>query len=1119
MTDATPPTTPDTLLADMPHPAFAKDDDFRFVAVNEAFLTVFGLERAAVIGRTAGDVLGVQDVREEHAVLVFGTPDAATVRHGGREYRFRLRREGSLSGDVLVVGTMDAAGLRSATADPVPAPAPPQTAPPFAQSGPPDPSERRTDDLSRIAHHMAVGTVLLDRDLTALAVNDALYRVWGFDPSGFGAGDPFEAFLEAGRGNRLDSLADDAWAAHVAGIRNDILHCTIPKRDIPMRDGRTISASGVALSEGRALLTFSDVSLREHSVESVAALKHTAEASERLMRNVLDNLSAAVVVYDRDNNFVLDNKTRHTLIPRYDDVMMPGKTLADFVDFIHDHRKVVVSEEPELDAIHDTDPQTWKARRLQQYDAPSRTIERRVRDDLWLEIEDRRLEDGTLVRMMMNVAELKHRQVALDKVNTLAQTSLRTLRAAIEAMPDGMAIWDHKDRFIVWNRRFMDQFPGIQARPGIRVQDMLLEFARTGVVPDARGREEEWTLEKYTEWQAGLDDEHVFETHDGRWIKRIDRRTPEGMRVGLRTDVTDLKRREIEMQKAKDTAETAERSKSEFLANMSHEIRTPMNGILGMAEILARTELDERQQKFAGIIVTSGNALLTIINDILDFSKIDAGQLSLHPEPFRLSRAIDDVATLLATRSAEKDLEVIVRIAPDVPDRLIGDAGRLRQIVTNLMGNAVKFTETGHVLIDVETTPGARDAEGRETVALNCRVIDTGIGISPDRVDEVFKKFSQVDTSSTRKHEGTGLGLAISMRLVELMGGEIGCESTVGEGSTFWFTVPLPVDTMGRRQKAPPADLTGARILVIDDNAVNRAILLEQLDAWGFEGVAVESGEEGLSALREGHGAGRPFRAVVLDFQMPDTNGTQVAASIREDADLGDTPIVMLTSIDLDVGAPAFRALRIDGYLVKPARSAMLLRAIVSAIRDRASARPGAEEGDEDVQDADWALRTLAEPEGQGERQDECAADVLVVDDNRVNRFIVCEVLATLGLSTVMADSGIAAIEAYGANRPRLVVMDVTMPRMDGHEATRRIRDIEAGTGGPRVPIIGATAHAADEDRRACIDAGMDDYISKPISPGDLREKVRLWLSGEGAEGAEGEAEATPSVPSMSGAG
>lgn len=1111
MSDETSPTATDTLLDGVPHPAFVKDGDFRFVAVNGAFLTVFGLDRETVIGQCAGDVFGAEEAREEHEVLIFGTPRSTTLHHENRDFRFRLHRVGSLSGVVHVVGTMDAASLRSATADTRSAPAIPEAPTPPA----PSVQVQDIDDLSRIARHMAVGTVLLDNDLTVLAVNDVLYRIWGIDPSELSVGDSFGALLDAGRANRLQSLDDDAWAAHVGKVEDDILRRAVPTRDIRMLDGRTICASGVSLSEGRALLTFDDVSLRDHSVESIAALKQTAETSERLMRNVLDNISAAVIVYDKDNNFVLDNKTRHTMIPQYDAMMQPGKTLADFVDSIHGYRKVLVSEDPELDAIHDTDPETWKARRLKQYDAPSRTIERRLQDDLWLKITDRRLEDGTLVRMMVNVAELKQREEALDKLNTLAQTSLRTLRAAIEAMPDGMAIWDHKDRFIVWNRRFMDQFPGVEVRPGIRVYDMLLDFARTGIVPDAKGREEDWTLEKYTEWQAGLNDEHVFETHDGRWIKRIDRRTPEGMRVGLRTDVTDLKRREIEMQKAKDSAETAERSKSEFLANMSHEIRTPMNGILGMAEILARTDLDERQQKFAGIIVTSGNALLTIINDILDFSKIDAGQLSLHAEPFQLSRAIDDVATLLATRSAEKDLEVIVRIAPNVPDCLIGDAGRLRQIITNLMGNAVKFTEKGHVLVDVETTAGERDEKGRDTVSLHCRVIDTGMGISPDRVDEVFNKFSQVDTSSTRQHEGTGLGLAIAMRLVELMGGEIGCESTVGEGSTFWFTVPLPVDTVGRKQKAPPADLTGARVLVIDDNAVNRAILLEQLDAWGFEGVAVDSGDEGLSALRESHVAGLPFEAIVLDFQMPGTNGTQVAQSIRQDAHLGGTPIVMLTSIDLDVGAPAFRALQIDGYLVKPARSATLLRAIVSAIRDSASRGAGAGDIDEDARDAEWALRTMGEPEQ--ETQD--AADVLVVDDNRVNQFIVCEVLATLGLSTVVADSGVTAIEAYTANRPRIIVMDVTMPRMDGHEATRRIRRIEAEAGHPRVPIIGATAHAGDEDRRACLDAGMDDYISKPISPGNLQDKVRMWLSGDGGEAAEGTPPISPSALSISGAG
>ena len=322
--------------------------------------------------------------------------------------------------------------------------------------------------------------------------------------------------------------------------------------------------------------------------------------------------------------------------------------------------------------------------------------------------------------------------------------------------------------------------------------------------------------------------------------------------LGSTIDVTDQKEREKLLQEAQRRAVLADRAKSEFLANMSHEIRTPMNGVLGMAELLAKSDLDPKQKTFTDIIVKSGNALLTIINDILDFSKIDAGQLVLDPAPFKLAEAIEDVATLISTRAKEKDLELIVRIEPGLGDIYIGDVGRVRQIITNLIGNAVKFTDSGHVLVDVSGVPAGGDTR------LRISVTDTGIGIPADKLGAVFEKFSQVDASSTRRHEGTGLGLAITSRLVALMGGEIGVDSTEGKGSTFWFTVTLPNAGHSGRRRVTPFDVTGARILVVDDNPVNRAILTEQMASWTFDACAAESGVEGL----QGADGGRRLRAI-----------------------------------------------------------------------------------------------------------------------------------------------------------------------------------------------------------------------------------------------------------------
>ncbi len=1068
MTDTRAPSPLEAELRAMPDPAYAKDDGLRFIAANDAFLEVFGLKREEIVGRTASEVLGIGESHEERTVLVLGARETLGFRHDGHDYRFRLSRRGSLAAGPLIVGRMrDRVAVSTSPA-------------------PPSPAGTERDDLRTLTHHIASGALLLSPTLDILAANEALYRVWRIGPDAFGVGDTFADFMAASRDSRANPLDDDAWSGHLRAVERDILNRNVPCRDIPLVGNVVLRASGANLSDGCSLLTFDDISLRDHSAESVAALEETARLSERLMRNLIDHVPVAIVVYDPDDNFLLDNRVRRAVAPLLDPVMRPGGTLADFLDRMHDLGIMRETDTPDIDALYDADPVAWRSAWLARYAEPGRTVEERRQNDRWFQVISHRLDDGYLIRVWTDISDLKAREKELDRINVVAQSSFRTLRAAIEAIPDGVAVWDKRDRLIISNREFADQFPGVTPRPGASVTELLTAFARTGQVPAAKGREEEWAGKRTAEWREALGREHLFETHDGRWIKAIDRRTVEGLRVGLRTDVTDLKRREIELETSKTAAETAERSKSEFLANMSHEIRTPMNGILGMAEILGRTELDERQQSFADVIVTSGNALLTIINDILDFSKIDAGQLSLHPEPFQLSRAIDDVATLLSTRSVEKDLEVIVRIAPGVPDYLIGDAGRLRQIVTNLMGNAVKFTEEGHVLVDIDGTRGARDAEGREVLDLVCRVVDTGIGIPEDRIDDVFSQFSQVDGSSTRQHEGTGLGLAIAKRLIELMGGEIGCESTVGKGSTFWFTIPLPIDTSARRPKPAPTDLTGTRVLVIDDNEVNRAILLEQLTSWGFDGMAASSGEEGIAILRGGHAQDKPIEAVILDYHMPCTNGTQVAEAVRADAALAGTPIVMLTSIDLDVTSPSFQALDLNGYLVKPARSSSLLKTVVAAIRQ-----------------PEIRGMALAETSGEGKKEgvqepvDRAGAHVLVADDNRVNQFVVREVLDALGLTCITADDGIEAVESYRDSPPCLVLMDVTMPKMDGHDATREIRRFERENGIARVPIVGATAHASDRDRQACLDSGMDDYISKPISPADLRETLRRWLTEE----------------------
>ncbi|RWM11847.1 MAG: response regulator [Mesorhizobium sp.] len=543
-------------------------------------------------------------------------------------------------------------------------------------------------------------------------------------------------------------------------------------------------------------------------------------------------------------------------------------------------------------------------------------------------------------------------------------------------------------------------------------------------------------------------------------------------------------------------AEAADRAKSEFLANMSHEIRTPMNGVLGMAELLAKTELTPRQKTFTDVIVKSGNALLTIINDILDFSKINAGQLTLDPAPFRLAEAVEDVATLVSARVAEKNLELIVRVDPRLPAFVVGDAGRFRQIVTNLLGNAVKFTEKGHVLVDV----GGDVVDG--VVQLKVRVEDTGIGIPAEKLQSVFEKFAQVDGSSTRRHEGTGLGLAIGARLVDLMGGKIGVESEIGRGSVFWFAVPLPAHNQEAGDKLVPVDVTGARVLVIDDNPVNREILLEQLRSWSFDCAAAESGAVGLAFLDRACQLGASVDCIILDYQMPGMNGADVAKAIAADSRLSSIPVVLLTSVDqVDFGRMVID-FGIVAHLTKPARSAVLLGTVISAIQKARTQGAKAHFVREPVAaqappPSFTVIRGPAVPVPAASESTTAPSgpiDILIAEDNEVNQLVFGQILNGFGLSYRIAGNGRTAVEMYRALRPRLVLMDVSMPEMNGYEATRAIRVIEEQYG-ERTPIIGVTAHALKGDREKCVEAGMDDYLPKPVSPDRLGAKIGAWLS------------------------
>jgi PAS domain S-box-containing protein len=811
--------------------------------------------------------------------------------------------------------------------------------------------------------------------------------------------------------------------------------------------------------------------------------EQAAEAAKSQLLDAIESISEGFVLFDSEDRYVLINSRYRDLFPKGTERFSPGITFEAMM------RGGVAL------GIYDIrcDPEMWIRRCLEWHQACDQPLERQLADGRWIRLTERRTRDGGIVGIRTDITAIKVAEEAL-------KAAQGQLLDAIESMSEGFALFDHDDRYVVTNSRYREMYPDRADlfAPGTRYEDMLRISAERGL-QDLGDKDLDTWLQRELAWHRACGEQRERQLRDGRWLRVVERRTPDGGIVGIRTDITAIKTAEAKLvQKvadleaaherlerlsrdltamagdlaaARDAAEAASRTKTEFLANMSHEIRTPMNGIMGMNALLLQTSLTPEQREYAVAVRDSADALLTLINDILDVSKLEAGKVDIEMIDFNLIETVAAAVGLLGPRAAEKGIALSTAIDPAAHGGFCGDPTRLRQVLLNLIGNAIKFTDKGGVSVDVRL----RSVAGRASL-MRFEVSDTGIGLSEQVRASLFSKFTQADTSVTRRFGGTGLGLAISKQLVELMGGTIGVDSKPGSGSTFWFEVPLsfsPTPPAVPRQLSDR--LVELRVLLVCDGAINRRVLTRQLARLGVEASPAEDGFQALAEIERTRHDGAPFDLVIIDQMEPGLGGDALALAqrIRRTPDIAETKL-MIVSSGGDYAWPSDQHTVVDAVVTKPLNELALVGTLARLFaHETASARPKRSE----------RRAAAATPAKRGQ-----SLRVLVAEDNKINQQLTTLLLRNAAHHVDVVENGEQAVNAVLNGNYDVILMDVQMPVLDGLQATQRIRALPPPKN--TLPIIALTAHAMAGAREKYLAAGMDDYLSKPLDPATLLRKL-----------------------------